>query len=113
MAREQFQTLSEPMYYILLALVQECCGVDIMACVKEISQGRVIVGPGTLYAMLPKFEGSGIIRKTRQEGRQKWYVITEKGRWMLEEEMSTFRLQKTRKRSGPDGIDGKTIQDRG
>ena len=86
MAREQFQTLSEPMYYILLALVQECCGVDIMACVKEISQGRVIVGPGTLYAMLPKFEGSGIIRKTRREGRQKWYVITEKGRWMLEEE---------------------------
>lgn len=27
--------------------------------------------------------------------------------------MSTFRLQKTRKRSGPDGIDGKTIPDRG
>ena len=26
MAREQFQTLTEPMYYILLALTEECCG---------------------------------------------------------------------------------------
>ena len=30
MAREQFQTLTEPMYYILIALSEECCGVDIM-----------------------------------------------------------------------------------
>ena len=30
MAREQFQTLTETMYYILLALTEECCGVDIM-----------------------------------------------------------------------------------
>ena len=29
MAREQFQTLTEPMYYILIALSEECCGVDI------------------------------------------------------------------------------------
>ena len=56
MAREQFQTLTEPMYYILLALTEECCGVDIMEKVKEISKGRVLVGPGTLYAMLAKFE---------------------------------------------------------
>ena len=41
MAREQFQTLTEPMYYILLALLEECCGVDIMEKVKKISKGRV------------------------------------------------------------------------
>ena len=39
MARKQFQTLSEPMYYILLALTSECCGVDIMKKVEEISKG--------------------------------------------------------------------------
>ena len=55
MAREQFQTLTEPMYYILLSLMEECCGVDIMEKVKTISRGRVLVGPGTLYAMLAKF----------------------------------------------------------
>ena len=91
MAREQFQTLSEPMYYILLALIQERNGVDIMGCVQEISGGRLSVGPGTLYAMLPKFEENGMIRKTRQEGRQKWYLITEKGRQMLEDEYERLR----------------------
>lgn len=66
MAREQFQTLTEPMYYILLALTKECCGVDIMEKVSEISAGRVKVGPGTLYAMLSKFEEHEIIKRTAE-----------------------------------------------
>ena len=71
MAREQFQTLTEPMYYILLALTQECCGVDIMDRVRQISNGRIKVGPGTLYAMLSKFEENNIIKKTTEAGRRK------------------------------------------
>ena len=42
MAREQFQTLTEPMYYILLALTEECCDVDIMEKVRQISGGNLI-----------------------------------------------------------------------
>ena len=86
MAREQFQTLTEPMYYILLALTEECCGVDVMEKVKEISGGRVLVGPGTLYAMLAKFEENGVIRMTASEGRKKSYLITDQGREMLKKE---------------------------
>ena len=86
MAREQFQTLTEPMYYILLALKEECCGVDIMEKVKEISHGRVLVGPGTLYAMLAKFEENGVIQMTASEGRRKSYIITEIGKEMLKKE---------------------------
>ena len=86
MAREQFQTLTEPMYYILLALTEECCGVDIMEKVKSISHGRVLVGPGTLYAMLAKFEENGVIRMTASEGRRKSYIITDMGREMLQKE---------------------------
>lgn len=91
MAREQFQTLTEPMYYILLALTQECCGVDIMEKVKEISHGRVLVGPGTLYAMLAKFEENGVIRLTTSEGRKKSYVITETGIDMLTREYERLK----------------------
>lgn len=86
MAREQLQTLTEPMYYILLALTEECCGVDIMEQVKKISGGRVSVGPGTLYAMLAKFEEKEIIRLTASEGRRKSYVITDLGREELNKE---------------------------
>lgn len=86
MAREQFQTLTEPMYYILMALTKECCGVDIMEKVREISHGRVLVGPGTLYAMLAKFEENGVIRMTASDGRRKSYLITETGKKMLQKE---------------------------
>lgn len=92
MAREQFQTLTEPMYYILLALTEECCGVDIMEKVKTISRGRVLVGPGTLYAMLAKFEENGVIRLTASEGRRKSYVITDIGREMLRKEYERLKV---------------------
>jgi len=91
MAREQFQTLTEPMYYILLALTEECCGVDIMEKVKMISHGRVLVGPGTLYAMLAKFEENGVIHLTASEGRRKSYVITDVGREMLKKEYDRLK----------------------
>ncbi|HJC09809.1 MULTISPECIES: PadR family transcriptional regulator [unclassified Blautia] len=92
MAREQFQTLTEPMYYILLALTEECCGVDIMEKVRKISGGRVKVGPGTLYAMLSKFEKNQIIRLTGEENRRKSYIITEAGRKMLLEEYERLKI---------------------
>lgn len=92
MAREQFQTLTEPMYYILMALLEECCGVDIMERVRVLSKGRVKVGPGTLYAMLPKFEKNGMIRLTAEEGRRKSYIITEEGRSMLKKEYDRLKV---------------------
>ena len=87
MARAQFQTLTEPMFYILLCLQNEVCGIDIMAMVSVISNGRVSIGPGTLYAMLQKFEDNEIIEKTREENRKKWYLITDAGKQMLEDEL--------------------------
>lgn len=86
MARKQFQTLSEPMYYILLALTSECCGVDIMKKVEEISNGRISVGPGTLYTLLGKFESSGLIRETEVQGRKRSYIITKEGYEALNQE---------------------------
>ena len=62
-----------------------------MEKVREISQGRVLVGPGTLYAMLAKFEENGVIRLTASEGRKKSYMITDIGRDMLWQEY--VRLQ--------------------
>lgn len=91
MAREQFQTLTEPMYYILLALLEECCGVDIMERVHQLSGGRVKVGPGTLYAMLSRFEENEIIRLTAEEGRRKSYIISEAGKQMLQKEYTRLK----------------------
>lgn len=86
MPREQFQTLTEPMYYILLSLLTERCGVDIMESVKSISKDRVKVGPGTLYTLLSKFEKEKIIMETAVVGRKRSYIITDYGKEILNEE---------------------------
>lgn len=86
MPREKFQALTEQMFYILLCLREECCGMDIMTKVDQLTHGRVKVGPGTLYNLLEQFADAGFIRQTRVEGRRRSYILTDKGRWALDEE---------------------------
>ena len=86
MPREKFRTLTEQMYYILLCLRQECCGMDIMEQVRTLTEGRVVVGPGTLYNLLEQVCEAGMIRETKAEGRRRSYLITEKGREALVQE---------------------------
>lgn len=94
MPRETLQTLTEPMYYVLLSLTTPRCGIEIMSRAKELSGGRVIVGPGTLYTMLAKFEENGIIVHAEPEcpdmtgggTKRKHYVIATKGIAMLKQE---------------------------
>ena len=93
MPREKFQTLTEQMFYILLCLRKECCGMDIMAEVSEITDGRVSVGPGTLYNLLEQFAQAGMIRETKVEGRKKSYILTQKGAVTLREEFQRLRKQ--------------------
>lgn len=107
MPREQLQTLTEPMYYILMALTEECCGVDIMKIVKEISHGRITIGPGTLYGLIDKFQKAGLIVETKVEGRKKSYLISEKGFEMLKNEY--YRLT-TMIEEGKTIIEGRVVR---
>ena len=87
MAREQLQTLTESMYFILLAIAhQPAHGYEIMKAVSDISDGRVTVGAGTLYALLTRFEKELIVRCTSHDGRRKTYELTAKGRQILARE---------------------------
>lgn len=83
MPRLKFQTLTEQMFYILLSLKEECCGIDIMDKVSQMTDCRVKVGSGTLYNLLEQFLDSGIIIQTKAEGRRRNYVLTDKGRAVL------------------------------
>lgn len=93
MAREQLQTLTEPMFFILLALVRPMHGYEIMQTVSTISGDSVKVGAGTLYALLTRFEKESIVLQISNDGRRKTYSLTDKGREILDREYS--RLQQT------------------
>ena len=66
MPRAKFQTLTEQMYYILLCLSRENCGMDVMDQIPAMTGGRVRVGPGTLYNLLEQFVEAEMIRETRR-----------------------------------------------
>jgi len=93
MPREKFQTLTEQMFYILLCLKEECCGMDIMEKVEKMTKGRVRVGPGTLYNLLEQFQSVGFIKETKVEGRKRSYILVEKGEVMLHEEYQRLKTQ--------------------
>ena len=86
MAREQFKTLTEPMYYVLLALTKSQHGYSIMQTIQDITDGRVQVGAGTLYTLLGRFESEEIIKQIAEEDRKKIYALTDKGRDVLSAE---------------------------
>ena len=91
MAREQLQTLTESMFYILLVLIKPMHGYEIMQTVDIISKHRVKVGAGTLYSLLTRFEKDKIIRQISDDGRKKVYQLTEKGRGILDGEYDRLK----------------------
>jgi DNA-binding PadR family transcriptional regulator len=91
MAREQFQTLTESMYYILLALRNSMHGYEIMQSVQKISDNRVVVGAGTLYALLTRFESEKYIEMVNDDGRRKTYRLTDRGNELLKREYERLK----------------------
>ena len=86
MPRKSLQTLSEPMYYVLMALTKELYGTEIMNEVKRLSGGRIKIGPGTLYTMLDKFYTADLIERTNLSLATTRYIITAEGKRVLKEE---------------------------
>lgn len=92
MARQPLKSLTESMFYVLLALWrQERCGTEIAAWVRELTEDRVTLGPGTLYAILGKFQEEKLIRETWSQGRMRVYRITDAGRELFRRELQNMR----------------------
>ena len=72
--------MTEAMYYILLSLLKPGHGYGMMQRIKELSGGRLEMGPGTLYGVLSRMSREGLIVLTGEEGRRKNYAITRTGR---------------------------------
>lgn len=93
MAKKAMETLSETMFYTLMAFtVGEMCGTEAAEYVRRRTDGRVHMGPGTLYTILANFQSEGLIEKRREEGRRITYGITKKGRAVYAAELERLRL---------------------
>lgn len=93
MARKKLDTLTEQMYYVLLALTEERHGYGIMQYATELTGGRVNIGAGTLYALLARFEEEGLIRSAGERENRKYYKLTNDGRKAISDEYDRLRRQ--------------------
>lgn len=81
MAKQPLIPLSESMFYVLLSLLKTPrCGSEMVAHIEELTKGRVKIGPGTLYAILFRFEEEGIIHEISTQGRKRTYELTATGK---------------------------------
>ena len=93
MPKKAMESLTESMYYTLMAFrLGPMCGMDVMEFVSKWTDGRVQMGPATLYTILAKFEKEKYIRETHVDGRKRTYAITDLGRQAFREEYD--RLQR-------------------
>ena len=92
MPKKAMEILTESMFYVLMALSKSpMCGIDAAAWITQRTNGRVSLGPATLYTVLGKFEKEGYIAETEVEGRKRTYRITSKGLTAYRTELDRLR----------------------
>jgi len=94
--RKVYVPMTETGFYILLCLQQEMHGYSIVQKVRALTDGEILISPGTLYGSLSKMEKDGLIRFIREEEKRKIYEITSLGIEVLQKEKERIaRLYRT------------------
>lgn len=86
-----FMPMTETAYYILLSLTEPRHGYGIIQHVKEITNGRITLGSGTVYGTLTKMQKSGVITIYSDENRKTVYEITDIGKTLIKSEINRIK----------------------
>ncbi|MCE9676389.1 PadR family transcriptional regulator [Paraclostridium bifermentans] len=79
--------LTEVTLYILLSLYNPNHGYGIMQFVEEKTNGRLILGAGTLYGAINTLVDKKWIQLVSEEKKKKNYLITELGKEIVSKEL--------------------------
>ena len=85
-------SLTPQIFYILLALAtRERHGYDIMKQVGKDSDGKIKLGPGTLYGAIKRMlEEKLIVEVKAKDARRKYYKLTQKGSAIFNNELQRY-----------------------
>ena len=88
----KYLPLTEATFYIMLTLMEPRHGYAVMQQVEKISEGTIKVGPGTLYGVFSRLEKEGLILKVKEEERRKYYLLTQKGKKVLSDQVKRLEI---------------------
>jgi DNA-binding PadR family transcriptional regulator len=111
-APEQLLPLTPAVFHILLALVGgERHGYGIMQEIATSTEGRLRIGPGTLYRSIKQMIGQGLIEESSErpdpaldDERRRYYRLTDFGRRVAQAE--AIRLAQLVSQAGAKGLLG-------
>jgi DNA-binding PadR family transcriptional regulator len=88
--------MQEPTFLILTALAAEPShGYGVIRAVEQLSQGEVVLRPGTLYGALDRLTEQGLVEIDREEavgGRlRRYYRLTDSGAVALRVQVERLR----------------------
>ncbi|MBO6053925.1 MAG: helix-turn-helix transcriptional regulator [Oscillospiraceae bacterium] len=99
MPKKSLGVMTESMFYTIMAFHSgPRCGTEISDFVERLTDGRVQLGPGTLYTILSKFQEVGYLREIAVEGRKRTYELTREGQTAYRNEI--LRLNQCLKDAG-------------
>lgn len=96
--RPKIPRMTPAMFHILLAVAdEEKHGYAIKREILERSEGKIKLGPGSLYWAIGRLEEAGLIAETSErpdpeldDARRRYYRLTRSGRAALERELETW-----------------------
>lgn len=89
---EKYIPLTETMFLVLLTMLEENYGYRVSQEVEEITNGRIILGPGTLYGAINNLHKKGWIKLVaKDESGKKVYIATDIGRELVSLEINRMR----------------------
>ncbi|WP_145543221.1 PadR family transcriptional regulator [Virgibacillus sp. SK37] len=87
------EQLTDSMFYIMAALTKPRHGYAIMNLIEETSKGAITIGPASMYTIIKKLlKQEWIYLYDGSDSRRKTYLLTEKGREVLEEDLKVRKL---------------------
>jgi DNA-binding PadR family transcriptional regulator len=84
---KSYSPMTETAFYILLSLTEPRHGYGIIKHVEELTEGRLVLGSGTIYGTLTKMQRDEIITVYADDKRKTIYEITDTGKALMRHEI--------------------------
>lgn len=85
---KSLEQLTDSVFYIMAGFAEPRHGYAVMNIVEEITGGQVTIGPASLYTIIKKLMNEQYITLyDDSDSRRKVYVLTEKGREVLSQDI--------------------------
>lgn len=82
------EQLTDSMFYIMAALTKPRHGYAIMNLIEETTDGILTIGPASMYTIIKKLlKNEWIYLHDATDSRRKTYLLTQKGRVVLEDDV--------------------------